>query len=271
MSDRDLQRWTREVAEDPGAPSFLRLARAYRRQGRRDAARDVVIRGLERRPDHADAHSLLALIHVEQGDLERARDEWETVLALDPGHFEASRGLGFLALERDEMAAARRHLDAALRARPDDATVAQARQLVDRRTGTRPVGSAGSAPPPSAPNPARAFDSLRAEGPFLGALVLDDQGLVLAGALEDEPDATAELLGGLFHGVVDEARRTADLVRMGGWQGLTVECDRTTFHLSPLGDGALVVAAPPRTPAGWVVRVSALARKLADRFVEARP
>ena len=107
MTERDLQRWSREVAEDPGAPSFVRLARAYRRQGRRQAARDVVVAGLGRHPEHVDAHALLALLHVESAERERARDEWETVLRLDPGNFDASRGLGFLALRRRRLDAAK--------------------------------------------------------------------------------------------------------------------------------------------------------------------
>jgi predicted regulator of Ras-like GTPase activity (Roadblock/LC7/MglB family) len=283
MSDRDLQRWSREVAEDPGAPSFIRLARAYRRQGRREAARDVVVRGLESNPEHVDAHSLLALIHVEEGERERARDEWETVLTLEPGHFDASRGLGFLALERNDLERARRHLDAAGRARPDDTTVAQARQLLDRRlaesraalaVGTaapRPQGGEASPPDPTGErrDPRRLFEALRSEGPFLGALALDEQGLVLAGELEGEREDSSELLGGLLSAVVDEARRTVELVGMEEWEGLVVESEQVTFHLSPLGSGILVVATPPRTPAGWVLRVAALARRAAVAFMEA--
>ncbi|NIP83747.1 MAG: tetratricopeptide repeat protein [Gemmatimonadetes bacterium] len=125
----DIQRWTREVAEDPGAHAFVRLARAYRRQGRRAAARNVVLRGLERNPEHLGGHALLAVIHVEEGDRQLAEDEWETVMRLDPDNFDASRGLGFLALERGELDVARRHLDNAARMRPDDPVVAEARQV----------------------------------------------------------------------------------------------------------------------------------------------
>jgi hypothetical protein len=157
MTERDIQRWSREVAQDPGAPSFVRLARAYRRQGRRGAARDVVVRGLARNPEHLEGHSLLALMHVEEGDPVRARDEWETVLRLEPGHFDARRGLGFLALERRDFDAARRHLEAAARVRPGDTTIAQALQVLDRKvaatTPTTPPPPATPAPvaPPAAP------------------------------------------------------------------------------------------------------------------------
>ncbi len=163
----DLQRWSREVAEDPGSASFVRLARAYRRQGRREAARNVVLGGLRANPHHVGGHALLALLHIEAGEREPARDEWETALRLDPGNFEASRGLGFLALERGDLPAARRHLEQARNVRPGDPAVQQAFEVLirreDRAQTTRAdprgaparaaPGSATAAPAPPAPAP----------------------------------------------------------------------------------------------------------------------
>jgi predicted regulator of Ras-like GTPase activity (Roadblock/LC7/MglB family) len=309
MTDRDMQRWSREVAEDPGAPSFVRLARAYRRQGRQGFARDIVVRGLARNPEHLDGHSLLAIIHVEEGDAVRARDEWETVVRLEPGHFDASRGLGFLALERREYNAARRHLEAAARVRPGDQTVAQALQVLDWRTtgaeSREPGSQSGdrhgadaaadaparleaeardaTVPDSGAPAPAVGpsatprgseglFHALDGEPCFAGALILDAQGMVLAGALAREGQDSGALLGALLDGVVAEANRTTDLVQLGGWEALMVECENATLHVAPLDDGAVVVSKlQPRTPAGWVVRLAATARNLARRFMEAAP
>jgi predicted regulator of Ras-like GTPase activity (Roadblock/LC7/MglB family) len=307
MSERDLQRWTREVAEDPGASSFVRLARAYRRQGRRATAREVLVRGLAHHPEHLAAHSLLALIHVEEGDPVRARDEWEIVHRLQPDHFGASRGLGFLALERSDLDAARRHLETAARVRPDDTTVAQALEVLEqrieaarRRSGVeepgwtwndlgdgatpsdgdgRPGRTVQMAPLPAATwgpvdgegrDPTRLFDSLREEGPFVGALVLDVQGMVLAGSLESDQPDRAELLGGMLNDVMSEARRASELTRMGEWEQLIVESDGATLYLAPLnGDAALVVVARSHTPTGWVVRVANRARAMARVFLEA--
>jgi predicted regulator of Ras-like GTPase activity (Roadblock/LC7/MglB family) len=317
MTDRNIQRWSREVAEDPGAPSFVRLARAYRRQGRRGAARDIVVRGLARNPEHLEGHSLLALMHVEEGDPLRARDEWETVLRLEPGHFDACRGLGFLALERQEFHAARRHLETAARARPADSTVAQALQVLDRKTAaaaprpdpgpppptgspteTSPAGSTDdhadtpadapadtpadtSAETPSGAGPGadaaprepdHLFRPLDGEPCFAGALILDAHGMVLAGALAEEGEDSGALLGALLDGVVAEADRTTDLIQLGAWQELMVECEKATMHVAPLDDGAVVVSKlRPRTPAGWVVRLAATARGLARRFMEVAP
>lgn len=257
------------MAEDPGAPSFVRLARAYRREGRGSAARDVVLAGLAAKPEHVDGHALLALIHIEAGDRQQARDEWETVLRLDPGNFDASRGLGFLALERGELGAARRHLDAAAGVRPDDPAVSQARQVLERRERASPPIPAVSAPTGDARrDPVRLFASLTADAPFRGALVLDDQGLVLAGRLEDE-GRQDDLLGGLLSTAVAEASRTAEMLRLGGWGGMLLETADATLHVGALPGGAiLVVVAERDAAAGWVVRVARRASDLAARFLE---
>lgn len=269
----DIQHWSREVAEDPGAPSFVPLARAYRKQGRRTAARNVVLRGLERNPEHVAAHALLALIHVEDGDRQEAGDEWETVLRLDPGNFQASRGLGFLALEQGDLDVARRHLDNAARTRPDDPVVAQARQVLSRRQkgvergpAHRTARSAFSGN--GGREPARLFESLRVDAPFMGALVLDEQGLVLAGSLDLE-NGRGELLGALLNTAAEEARRTAELLGLGDWDGLLMDCAGATLHLSTVADGAVVLVVARRdAPAGWVVRTATRARALARSFLE---
>jgi tetratricopeptide (TPR) repeat protein len=270
MNERDIQRWTREVAEDPGAPSFVRLARLYRRQGHRHAARDVVIRGLERSPRHVDAHALLALLYIEEGDRARARDEWQTVLLLDPDNFDGNRGLGFIALERGDHADARRYLDAAHRARPDDPAVSQAREMLDRREDEEPddVGG-GVGPDPDFHDPVRLFHDLTRDAPFRGALLLDGQGLVLAGDLDGASDR-AELLGALMSTAVREAARTAALIEIGDWGGLVLECDEAVLHVGRLEHGGctVVLAADREAPSGWVARTAERVRSLGERFLE---
>lgn len=328
---RNIERWTREVADDPGAASFVRLARAYRAQGRREAARDVVLQGLEHNPEHLGGHGLLALIHVEAGERERAGDEWETMLRLDPDNFDASRGLGFLALERNDLAAARRHLERAARSRPDDPAVTQALQVLERREraahgesgdggppvdraretdpsgngaerragrGGSPSGvgttsgapgvvhragrgpaASGRAEPSAAArtngvrvrDPARLFDELAEDVPFVGAVVLDDQGLVVAGDIPLE-GARSELLGALINTAVVEARRTTAMLGLDGWTGLLLDCDEATLHVAALPDDAVVLlAVRADAPAGWAVRAAARARSLAREFLEAQP
>ncbi len=300
MTERDIERWSREVAENPGASPFVRLARAYRAQGRSRAARSVVLRGLEQNPEHIAAHGLLALIHVEDGERERAGDEWQIMLRLDPGNFEASRGLGFLALERNDLETARRHLEQAEVSQPGDTAVTQALQVLRRRErdgtdpagrhGARAEGTATTTMPPGpgagvetaigAPSeedapvrvrdPEDLFDVLWEEAPFLGAVVLDARGLVVAGTIELE-GAGDELLGALINTAVEEARRASAMVGLGEWGGMTLDCDDATLHVAGLpGEAVVLMATRSDAPTGWAARTARRARSLAQAFLEER-
>jgi tetratricopeptide (TPR) repeat protein len=289
----DLQRWSADVARDPASLSFLPLAQAYRRMGERDAARRICLRGLETHPTNVEAHALLARLCLEAGEREKAFDEWSMVLRLDPGHFEAHRGMGFVYLERGDLAAAARHLDEAARLRPDDPAVREARRMLATGAGAAAGEATASAPAKAAPaaavpeppspgrtgaagtrDPRRVFDELAVESPFLGALVLDERGLVLAGRLREEGGggggvAGVELLAAALGPAVAEAGRTAGRLSLGEWTGLLLETERATFHLSGLGGGVLLTIVVERdAPAGWVVRVAERAAELAQCFLE---
>src|SRR5512140_1854791 len=135
----DLQRWSAEVARDPASPAFVPLARAFRRQGRRDAALRVCLRGLEHNPSHIDAHLLLGLLYLDGGDRERACDEWGIVLRLEPDNFDAHRGMGFVYLERGDYTLARRHLERA-------AAVREALSFVRERAARQAAAGAQAQP-----------------------------------------------------------------------------------------------------------------------------
>ncbi|MGH7504974.1 MAG: tetratricopeptide repeat protein, partial [Longimicrobiales bacterium] len=144
----DLQRWSDELARNPASLSFLPLARAYRRQGRRDLALRACTRGLEHHPTHVEAHALLALLHLEAGDREHAADEWSVVLRLKPGNFEALRGMGFRYLEQNDLVRARQHLERAALIRPGDPAVQEALRLL----GQRQEATGPARPTPPAPS-----------------------------------------------------------------------------------------------------------------------
>lgn len=127
-----FRRWQEEVARDPGSPAFLPLAEVYRREGRLDVARRLCVRGLERRPEHVEAHALLGRLYREQGQLDKAFDEWDIALSLDPQHQGARRAIGYLCLERREWSGAVRHLEAALAQEPGDARLGSALALAKR-------------------------------------------------------------------------------------------------------------------------------------------
>jgi tetratricopeptide (TPR) repeat protein len=260
----DVQLWSEEVARDPGSPSFVPLARTYRRQGRRDAALRVCLRGLENNPTHVEGHTVLALLYLEAGDRERAKDEWATALSLDPDSFEAHRGIGFLDLERGAFEEARRHLERASAARPEDMPVQDALRLARERAAAkepeRPATTGG--------DPRQVFASLAGDTPYLGALVLDVQGLVLAGDLEGDA-RRAEMLGAVLGGALTEARRASEHLGIGDWGGLLLESDQVMVHVTPLGeDTAVLLLARRGAPAGWVLRMAKRAEALARAFLE---
>jgi tetratricopeptide (TPR) repeat protein len=320
----DLRRWSEEVARDPSSLAFLPLARAYRRMGHRGAALQLCLRGLEHYPTHAEAHSLLALLHLENGDRRRAAEEWSTVLRLDANHFEALRGLGFCYLEQDQLSRARETLERAALLRPADTAVQEALRLLGTRQELQhpqenplgygddpwaeelehppitaalpelialsvspPAAESSEEPPPVRPatppvplaptdlrtvlggDPARLFSSITGVGPVLGALLLDDQGLVLAGSLHGGVTERAAALGAVLGGAIEEAGRMARQLSLGEWRGILLEAEGALLHLAPTGRRTIVLLAAERSaPVGWVLRLAAQASEMATRYLE---
>ncbi len=278
----DLQRWSQEVARDPAAPAFLSLAQAYRREGRFDAAIKLCVRALARNPAHLEGHALLAQLYLESGDQERAGDEWSIVLRLDPDHFEAHRGLGFFWLDRGQHQDARQHLERAAAERPNDAAVQGALALLEKEGGTEGAGRVplppaaadanavgGVAPTPAPPSPGQVFAPLLADPACLGVLVLDAQGLVLAGGLKAGGKGSAETLAALLGGAVAEASRVLAPIDLGPCQGILLETQGSTLQLAPFGNGlSLLILAEPDTPAGWMPRMAQRAVELGRHLLE---
>ncbi|MGQ0562652.1 MAG: tetratricopeptide repeat protein [Gemmatimonadota bacterium] len=305
----DLQRWSEEVARDATSLSFLPLARVYRRQGRRDAALRLCLRGLEHHPDHVEAHSLLAMLYFESGQRVKAYDEWSMVLTLEPDNFDALRGMGFYYLEQEDHTAAKRHLERAAVQKSHDPAVQEALRIIRERLGevtpapapaplervdepwastpSTPGSQSAPAPQPAprAPQPAPApapapvadlsdpakiFEPLLRGGQVLGALILDSQGLVMGGALSGAMGSQAEALGAILGGAIEEALRTTQHLRLGEWKGVLLEADAAVLHVAPVRDGMIVLlAAHKNAPTGWVLRSAAQAAAIATRFLEA--
>lgn len=324
----DLQRWSAEVARDPASPAFVPLARAFRRQGRREAALRLCVRGLEHNPAHVDGHLLLALLYLDAGDRDRACDEWGIVLRLEPDSFEAHRGMGFFYLERGDYPLARRHLERASTGRPGDPAVREALTMLRERgvgapepaapaesvprpgqtrghgdTGSQqPGGFAGAgiaqspdpaspgprvpvsaapgqvaaapvvaAPPPAQKvtrDPSRLFEPMLADPPFIGAMIIDRDGLVLAGTTRQ--GSGVEALGAVLAAAIDEAVRAARHLDLGSWRSILLEAAEAVVHMSPLTDElALLMAVRREAPTGWVLRSAARAQGLARAFLGA--
>lgn len=272
--------WSEEVARDPNTLSFLPLAQAYRLQGRRDAALRLCLRGLERHPTFVEAHYLLGLLYRDGGEEVKAFDEWDIALRLDPEHPGARREIGLLCAARGEWQTAARHLERAAAALPDDAELRAA--LERARAGERPPAESAPAPaasaPAASPNPVPAggweaareeFRALGAERGIMGAVLLDDQGLVVAGEMRVDGTDRAPEVAAALRGASSEAERALRHLGLGAWQGILLETPETVVRIAPVEGQTLALAARREVPTGWVLRIAGRARAVAARLLGA--
>lgn len=286
MAD-DVRRWSDELASDPGSLVFLPLGETLRRQGQLDLALKIAVRGLERHSHNPDAHDLLARIAVDRGELQRAFDEWDMVLRLTPEHIGALKGMAFVRFQQGNTEEAEQFLKrAALRNADGDAEVTAA--LANMRAAGRAARGAGRAqrgapengaepasrasrPAPHAPHPAQAlFADILGEHEQT-ALLLDDQGLVLAGIYVDgDGNDVGDEVGAELSGVTDAARRATRHLDIGDWKAIVLETEVAVVTMAPsTGDGLLVVAASKATPLGLVRRVLDRCLERAKQWLEA--
>ena len=272
MAD-DVRRWSDELARDPASLVFLPLGETLRRQGQLDLALKIAMRGLERHSHNPDAHDLLARIAVDRGELQRAFDEWDMVLRLTPEHIGALKGMAFVRFQQGNTPEAEQYLQrAAERNGGGDAEVAAA--LANMRgagRGSRDAGSGKREAPENGAHPASRMPLPAPRALFadiLGeheqtALLLDDQGLVLAGTYVDgDGNDVGDEVGAELSGVTDAARRATRHLDIGEWRAIVLETEVAVVTMAPsAGDSLLVVAASKSTPLGLV-------RRVLDRCVE---
>jgi tetratricopeptide (TPR) repeat protein len=268
MSD-DIRRLSDELARDPSSLVFIQLGEELRRTGQLDLALRVALRGLERHPHDADAHDLLARIHVDRNELTAAFDEWDTVLKLAPGHVGARKGVGYVLFKQGRLAEAERYLSQASAQTGGDPSLATALHMVRRMlhfadgadapdataetNGAAPLAEAGRRVEEEA---RRLFAEILGEGEQT-ALLLDASGLVTAGLYitEDGRDVGQEV-GASLAGIRDDAARAAEHLGLGPWSSVTFETDVATVAMAPVLDDSLVLVAAARSvPLGLVRRV----------------
>ena len=302
MADQ-IRQWSDELARDSSSLVFLQLGEALRRQGQLDLALKIAIRGLERHPHHADAHDLLARISADRGELERAFDEWDMVLRLVPTHVGAMKGLGFVCFQQGRHEEAERYLKQAAEQGADGdaaaglanmrrSTVAHPKvdEPLSATNGDR-AASPPDLPPVIAPPPARSVaadstsrvdhgyapDDARALfAELLGdqeqtALLLDAQGMVLAGMyLGPDGHDVAQDVGAELSGVSDAAVRATRHLDIGDWRAIVLETDVAVINLAPAGAGGLLVLAASRSiPLGLMRRVLDRCLARASQWLEA--
>ena len=282
MSD-DIRRLSDELARDPSSLVFIRLGEELRRAGQVELALRVALRGLERHPHDADAHDLLARIHVDRDELTEAFDEWDTVLQLAPGHVGARKGVGYVLFKQGRLTEAERYLSEASAQDSSDPSIATALHMVrrmlhftdgadapvgeDGANGSSPLAEAGRRVEEEA---RRLFAEILGEGEQT-ALLLDASGLVTAGVYvtEDGRDVAQEV-GASLGGIREDAARAAEHLGLGAWSSVTFETDVATVAMAPVLDDSLVLVAAARSvPLGLVRRVLQQCGRRADVWLRA--
>ena len=274
----DIRALSAQLAQDPHSLVFLRLGEALRRKGQLDAALRVATNGLERHPHLADAHDLYARVLTDKHDYERAFDEWDMAVRIAPNHTGALKGLAFLYFKVGDLAQAEAHLEAARKVEPDDPSIEQAIAMM--RSGVSPPESAAPSPPSAAASSAapapqaggldesRVFAGL--EGANEGLLLIDGAGRVLGGALRDRGGSdVTDAVAAYLAGVSQEAARTAKLLGLGAWSGLSAEGHQGNVHLShPTPEALLLVVRDRGVPLGRLAVLAGRATGMAKRWLE---
>ena len=273
MAD-DVKRLSAQLAQDPQSLVFLRLGELLRQRRQFDAAQRVAVNGLERHPHLAEAHDLLARIQADRHDYEHAFDEWDMTLRIAPGHTGALKGLAFLYFKVGDLAQAEAHLLEARKVDAEDESIDQALAMVrggaEATAGPAAAGPAVAASPEaSEPLPEeRVFAGL--EGAQEGLLLLDSAGLRMGGALKNPTGQdVSETVAAYLAGVSQEAGRTAKLLQLGAWSGLSAEGPQGNVYLTPLsGDALLLVVRDRGVPMGRLGVIAQRAAQAARRWLE---
>lgn len=268
MSD-DIRALSAQLAQDPQSLVFLRLGEALRRKGQLDAALRVAMNGLERHPHLADAHDLYARVLTDKHDYEKAFDEWDMAVRIASNHTGALKGLAFLYFKVGDLAQAEAHLERARKVEPDDPSIDQAFDMI-RGGGKAPAAASPAAPAAAAGalDEARVFAGL--DGANEGLLLIDGAGRVLGGALRDGGGSdVSDTVAAYLAGVSQEAARTAKLLGLGAWNGLSAEGQHGNVHLGhPTPDALLLVVRERGMPLGRLSILAQRATALARRWLE---
>ena len=269
-----IRELTAQLAADPQSLVFLELGEALRGRGQPAAAYKVARMGVNRYPELAAAHDLLARVLSDQGDRHAAAEAWRRVLELAPGHVGANKGLAFLAFRAGDPEGALPFLESALGAAPGD----EGLNLAVQRVRTALEVSAARAAAASAPAAALA-NGLRAQpgGESLepldearGVVLLDTQGLRLAGTLE-APDGSdvSDTVAAHLQGVSREAARAARLLELGAWEAVSAESDDGHLVvLQPTPATVLLLLRDARVPVGRLAMIAEQAARAARRWLE---
>jgi predicted regulator of Ras-like GTPase activity (Roadblock/LC7/MglB family) len=292
------------------ADGYDSLARIHSDKGDLAEARAAWERALAIVPEHPGALKGIGFLFFRQGDTNRALETLEHALAASPGDEPLRRALAVLKGEPTRPApnpeqhamASRATVPSvpSLRTQTDvpqlRATAASIRAQLEadkivaasgapsappppaptagRATVAREMAGANAAPAGATPPPAPARPPVFAglEGATADMLLLDAQGLVMAGGLRaGDGHDVSELAAAALAGVSGEASRTSGYLKLGSWSVIVAEAESGNVVLAPVGEGALLMLRREKsTPVGLALRIAERARKAAAQWLEAQ-
>jgi len=108
------------------------------------------------------------------------------------------------------------------------------------------------------------------EGANEGLLLIDGAGRVLGGALKDKAGTdVTDAVAAYLAGVSQEAARTAKLLGLGAWMGLSAEGQNGNVHLAhPTPEALLLVVRERGMPLGRLAILAQRATLMARRWLE---
>ena len=190
---------------------------------------------------------------------------------MSPGHIGANKGLAFLAFRAGDPEGALPFLESALGSAPDDEGLAMAVQRVRTALdGAATRAAAAVAAEAAAPAPLRGAEGFEPFEDARGVVLLDSQGLRLAGTLE-APDGSdvSDALAAHLQGVSREASRAARLLDLGAWESVTAEsADGHLLVLPPTQSTVLVLLRDARVPVGRLGLIAEQAARAARNWLE---
>ena len=263
------------------------LARIHADRGELERASDEWEMALRLDPAHEQARLGLGFVDFRRGNLERAEERLSAAADRDPGvatalaHVRSALAAraGHAAPATSTLAAAAGAAAAAaavvsgpataLELATGDASPAPAMLLrttaepnaAPARHGTLDAAMTEAAVPSSvpefpAPDPSRARHLFASalDGNDQTAILVDADGLVLAGTYVDASGAdVSDIVAAELAGVTGEAERAMRHLGLGAWTSLLVEADEAVVAMTPAPLGSLmVVAASRQTPVGLV-------------------
>ena len=137
MSDDAIQRYEKELAEDPQSRAFAPLAEAYRKAGRLDDAINTARVGLEVHSGYSAGLVVLGRALYEKGEIDSAAETLQTAVKENPENYLGQKFLGKVLMDKGETKGALSALESANFLSPEDEEVARLLDEVKSRA-TKP-------------------------------------------------------------------------------------------------------------------------------------